>query len=514
MKVSRAKLEKLTSLLRKQFSNKIEINQNIRIFFENIDEEWLCLLIGKFIAAKGIQDKTTGCVYAINSKEDTQYEELSQSFGYSTTYIQKNVTFAQKAMAYIFALLFCKIRNSGENILKINYRGTHIGDLIYDYLIRASLDRKYTINKIETREQFQILVEGFLYAIYFDNYFRSNKPSYFIAGDIIYLKGIIVRTAMKHGAKIIEFCTGKYVYEIESTKYNSYEPNYHLCCVERMERYRQTLFTSNWELEVENKLRNIFLGIGDWNTKEAYGNKKSVSKEEILGDLKIGNKKKNIVIMAHCFSDSPHCSGKYIYKDYYEWLVETLKIVKELDNVNWIVKPHPCRKYYGENGIVENLFKEYKSSSLYWMPDEYSANMIPIFADAIITVSGTGGLEFSCCGVPCINLGNPFYSYYGISINVNSVAEYKKILRNLHRIRCLSEEKIKKAKEILYLYSKISGFSNDSLQKCLNTLYYEYRQTHETYKNNNDTIDTLIKWAEKNSMIDSDIYKEGYTIGV
>lgn len=511
MLINVRKLKKFAQFLKKEFPSK-ERNE-IRIYFENNFEDWLCLMLGKFLVAKGIQDKTNGKVFAIKQRKDMSYENLCEGMGFCSQFFYEDITWKDKILANGYAVLFCCLKNDGKNILKLNYKGVHIGDLVYDYLIRMCKNTIYTLEKITTKEQFRLLKECFLYAIYFNNYFKKHKPDYFIAGDIVYLNGIIVRTAMKYNAKIIEFCTGKYIYELTQNEMNNYTPNYHSCCVKRIEEYQRNGLGDNWKEEVEKKIKTIFSGIGDWNTKEAYFGKKTTTKESLLKSLNINNKKKNIVIMAHCFSDSPHNGGDFIYSDYYQWLKETLKIVKGLDNVNWILKAHPCRKYYGEEGVVERLFEENKSESLFWMSDEYSSQMVPIIADALVTVSGTGGIEFSCCGIPCINVGNPFYSYFGFTINIKSEDQYKWVLKHMHRVRKLNDKQIQKAKEILYVYSQITGFSNDSLQKLFNEFYYEYRKKKNTFENNNQMIDALLEWKKKNLFTDSEIYQKGYEIG-
>lgn len=512
MLISDTKLKKLTDFFKNEFPSKKR--RNVNIFFENNFEDWLCLMLGKFLVAKGIQEKTNGRVFAIKQKKDIKYEKLCESMDFNACFFYEDVTWKDKIFAYGYAMVFCLFKNNGGNILKLHYKGIHIGDLIYDYLIRMCKETIYTVERIETKEQFRLLAESFLYAIYFNNYFKTHVPDYFIAGDIVYLNGIIVRAALKYNAKIVEFCTGKYVYEISKNEWNDYEPNYHKCCVDRIEKYRKVQLQSSWREEIEKKIESLFLGVGDWNTKEAYFDKKITTKEKLLRSLKIENNKKNIVIMAHCFSDSPHNGGGFIYKDYFQWFSETLKIVKELDNVNWIVKAHPCRKYYGEEGTVERLFEQNKSKSLFWMPDEYSSRMVPVIADAVITVSGTGGIEFSCCGIPCVNVGNPFYSYFGFTIDVKSEKQYQRVLRNMHRIHGLNKEQIETAKEVLYVYSKITGFSEDSLQQLFNEFYYDYRKKKDTFKNNNQMVDAIIEWKKNNFIEDSEIYKKGFNIGV
>jgi hypothetical protein len=511
MKVSNQKLRELSEYI-KTIHNKKDGENDINIYFENNDENVLCLMFGKFVVAKGIQDCNKANVYGIKRGRDPEYSKICESFGFESYYINERVTLLEKIYAVIYAIYIIVFKNTKDKILSLHYKKTHIGDLIYDHIIRSS--SAFTIKKIETMGQFEFLIEGILWAIHFERLFKKHKPNYYVAGDICYFNGIIVRLAQKHDARVIEFCTGKYVCNLETDVIKDFYPNSHECYNKRISNYIDNNITDGaWEDRANEYISKLFDGIGDWNTKEAYLGKKVVTKKEILESLKIYNNKKNIVIMAHCFSDTPHCGGKFIYSDYYEWLEETFKIVQKLDNVNWIVKPHPCRKHYGEKGVVEALFEKYKSKGMYLMTDEYSAQMVPILADAIITVRGTAGIEYSCCGIPCVNVGYAYYSNFGFNINVKSVNNYKKILSKIHLIHPLSDEQIKMAKKVIYAFSKLCTFSDDSLQKKLNEYYYKFIHDFKDRKNNDDFVDGIIEWGKMNSLMDSELYKFGYSIG-
>ena len=472
MRIGNHKLKKLGEYLKAE-SASIQNKEKVNIFFENNDEEWLCLMLGKFITAKGMRDKTWGKVSAIKRKADKEYGKICDFFGFDTLYLEDHIRMTDKCAGYFMAAIFWLFRNSGKEMLKLHYKKVHIGDLIYDYLIRTGRN-VYTIEKISTKEQFQTLAEGYMWVRIYDRLFRNVHPDYYIAGDVIYLNGIIVRAAQKYHAQIFEFCTGKYSYKIETKKNCDYSPNYHFTSYQRIRDYINNQLEPDWKEQAEKRLADLFAGVGDWNTREAYLHKKTAAKQEILEDIGIHNNKKNILIMAHCFSDSPHCGGGFIYKDYYEWLEETLKFVRTLDHVNWILKAHPCRDFYGEKDVVENMFIKYKSPALFWMPDTYSSAMVPVIADGLITVGGTGGIEYSCCGIPSVNAGNAFYTPFGFTVNVGSVQEYHKVLRNMHRIRRLDSEKIEKAKQVYYCYWRLTGFSGDSLQMLFNRYYFKY----------------------------------------
>ena len=51
-----------------------------------------------------------------------------------------------------------------------------------------------------------------------------------------------------------------------------------------------------------------------------------------------------------CWPDFPNGQGPTYFTDYQDWFEITLEIIKDIKEYNWIVKPHPAEKMYGENG--------------------------------------------------------------------------------------------------------------------------------------------------------------------
>ena len=50
-----------------------------------------------------------------------------------------------------------------------------------------------------------------------------------------------------------------------------------------------------------------------------------------------------------------------IFRDYYDQFFETINYIRYHNkNTYWIVKPHPARSQYHEQGIIEELLKNIK----------------------------------------------------------------------------------------------------------------------------------------------------------
>ena len=146
-----------------------------------------------------------------------------------------------------------------------------------------------------------------------------------------------------------------------------------------------------------------------------------------------------------------------IYNDYLSWLRETLKCLETLDNkVNWILKEHPSN--YGYLKIKTNLSKEYENiisrskKNVKIFPDNFSREIIPKIADAIITLGGTSGLEYACLKIPSFTSAGIFYSGKGFTIEYKSKAQYKYYLRNLTRVLAKKKNKLKSNRAIMNYY--------------------------------------------------------------
>jgi hypothetical protein len=118
---------------------------------------------------------------------------------------------------------------------------------------------------------------------------------------------------------------------------------------------------------------------------------------------------KNLVFL-HIFKDSPFntIDRDRIFSDYYEWVVETLKILKE-SNEKWTIKIHPSSYRWGENKnhLIKKLIKKvYKSQNSNIELIQTELTNLDIFRNCnrLVTFSGTCHLEVACHGVKPITI--------------------------------------------------------------------------------------------------------------
>ena len=73
---------------------------------------------------------------------------------------------------------------------------------------------------------------------------------------------------------------------------------------------------------------------------------------------------------SHALADAPHGAGNFVFRDYYEQFIQTLKFVYKNDSEKkkkknlWIFKRHNNSRELDENKIFEENIKKFKRKIL------------------------------------------------------------------------------------------------------------------------------------------------------
>lgn len=188
---------------------------------------------------------------------------------------------------------------------------------------------------------------------------------------------------------------------------------------------------------------NAYSGKRNWNRNELA---------EYFGIDKGCIHNKNVFIMPHCFSDANHKTRHLLFRDHYQWFGETLKVIRNVKNVNWFVKPHPSSKIFDEEGRVEALLEGLVGDGVYLVPLDFSTESVFDIADAVVTVNGTVGMEASAVGIRTILAGEANYSGHGYTLLADSVEAYLDLLYNMSSVRPLSKKEVECARDVLFCF--------------------------------------------------------------
>lgn len=442
LKAEHSEIEKFTAMNGKLWGKNGEKKKGY-CYIINWTSEYLASILPQLVFARGIAEKQNLEILVLSSNVNHDWVSLCESFGTKQIIVKKGLF--HKLDGFIRAMQLVTRRVRGEELLNLRYKGIPLGECVYDNIIRTT--KVCTVEKVG-RMDFPKLYEIFSDLSCMYHIFRERRPSYYIPFERCHKEGAFAIMAAYFGAHVVQ-CTSNgritYLGKEQSVLIRSQD-------LEKIaiEEYMKKDYPDEYLDKVKEYLRERFSGKGEQEVVNAFANKEIVSRKEFVEKNNLDPTKKNVVIMSHVFSDEPHSSAFLLFRDYYTWYEETLKMASEIKNVNWIVKAHPSRRKYGEEEEAYNVFLKYKSEHIVWCAEEYSTESLVDVADIILTVQGSAGTEFSCFGKPIVLAGKAFYSDYGFTIDPKTVDEYRKVLEGLYQLPPLETNRIHMACKLLY----------------------------------------------------------------
>lgn len=414
-------------------------------------------LFEKFLIAKTIEQKTDATVVAILN---TAYPKASsayfvaESFGVSR-YIcwwrgYANPWLVARSIAQTLFLIL--VKRTGRSLLDLKIDGIHIGDLVYDTLIRYRPDH-YTVGKLGIRPHFRLLFRAVFNFHSSQMLFRRLKVQAVVTSHNVYAEfGILCRIAHWHGASI--FLKDMDVFRHYDAHANVYDHFLRITPEELEGAMSDPSLIATAEDYFNRRLSGT---IDQVDLNNAYVNKKIYDKAELLALIGADTAKKTVFVLAHAFSDAPHVGGRLAFDDYYDWLRQTLAQLSQNKNINVIVKPHPSSYMWGERGVVEVILEQLETTNIFITPNDFNTLSIKVLADCVVTARGTAGLEYSGFGIPAVICGEGYYSGFGIALERIDRDAYFKELDRIASVQPLPETISQRARVLLYLtFAKLS----------------------------------------------------------
>ena len=461
-------------------------------------------VIPKLLYAKALQEKTGATPIALTWRPNPLLTEFFESFGIMHISLDELCKKSKGGFVRAAAktLAFTAMHNSGEAVKNYKILNINVGRNLYEDILRTSaLSTIHSCkNKIVAKKLFHIT-----WAMYALNKFIKTHPvEIAVMDDFAYHEGAFIKLFRENGAKVLACSNANH----ETLQYDDNGEILTRKAISN-EKYKEEIKTISDDkiAEADKLIADRFSGAnGREIDRGAFAGKNVLTKDELAAKLGLELGKKTVIIMAHTFTDAVFNYGTYYFRDYYDWTEQTLKIAREVTNVNWVLKPHPTRHAYNESAdSIEDMFARYKSDNLFFLDDSVSTESIKELADLLITIGGNAGAEFACFGIPAIIVGKPWYAGFGITIEPKSYKEYKALLQNANTIEKLSDDKIAIAKKLFYLRNSKDKNSKKYDEDYYNLLNGEYssmikNMAIEYFKGNygtkNYNIVTLQKYIE------------------
>lgn len=389
---------------------------------------------------------------------------LMHSYNYSIQKVYK--FFGVKKFIYFFDAYSIKTKKKIYSFKKKDLKTLIYKKIPVGKIILSTLMRKYKTSNVEklNKEEIQI---AYNLSVNLVDYFRKRFDK--LNFDILILldrgytpEAEIFHTALIKNIKSIEIHLGHRSDFLAFKKYSLDNKNDHFNSLSK-----KTLNSLN-----NRKMRNFFkkqvfeelkfcYNTGKWF--EEVGTqieKKHITKKMFLKKFNLDPQKKIAVLFSHIFWDGTFFYGEDLFIDYEHWFRESLKIMLNNKDVNWIIKVHPA------NVVKDNRDTMMNTSELDIMNDickEKPNNIVlvdsndPIstfsyfnFIDYCLTVRGTVGIEAACFGIPVITAGTGRYDGNGFTIDHKSRKDYLNTINNINKIKKYNKQTTDKAISFAY----------------------------------------------------------------
>jgi hypothetical protein len=383
-----------------------------------------------------------------------QLDRIYLAVGGKLLFRNSNIYSNQRKIKKIFSELKQQIKTKYD-VLNITFEDIKVGDLIYDTYLRFA--NKTTV---DVNDPFfdKILIQALnIYFVSKQNLEKNNIVALVNSYTTYTKHGIIVRLCLNKNIPVyIPLCGYISLVHKVSTSYPSHINNHF--------EYRNlfnALTNKNEIIEEHTKMfEKRFEGVIDGATSYM---KESAFSDMINPELNYIDWSNTIVILAHCFFDSPHIYRDLIFPDFYEWIIFTLdELIKQKD-LTILVKQHP-NGLEQNNEIFEELKIKYKNSNVKFIDKKTSQlQIINSRPKAIITAYGTAASEFSYQGFPVLTIYDNPFTAFDFTHLAKTVDEYKSKLQSITKLE--PKQNKKEIIEFYYMHNFffLQGRSSDYL---------------------------------------------------
>lgn len=129
--------------------------------------------------------------------------------------------------------------------------------------------------------------------------------------------------------------------------------------------------------------------------------------------------------------DYPHAGGLHSFRDFLDWVMQTLEVARTHDKVNWLFKPHPCDDWYAsiKGTRLEDLVAAAKVPHIQLVDKVWNGLDLIKALDGIVTCHGTIGIEATSLNTPVLVAYPGWYGHAGFAKVAGSREEYLEALK-------------------------------------------------------------------------------------
>lgn len=358
---------------------------------------------------------------------------------------------------------FAAVRRQ-EDLLDIQWRGNAVGRYALSTLMR--LQRRGRIDLADPgqrRQALKVLRATFGHALAAETIMERYDPTAVVTTDRGYTpQGPLFDAGVNRGVSAYSMNVAHRDNTLMLKRYGHDNRHEHPSALS-LETWSE-LLAMPWSEERWRELREeieLCYESGQWYAEVGTQfHKRFFDKGTLQGRLGLDETKKTVLVVPHIFWDATFFWGRDLFADYEAWFVETMRLARSNDSVNWIVKVHPANAIKDTRDGVTGTHSEVKALNalgpipghikLLGADTEISTLSLFRLADYCLTVRGTSGIEAACYGARVVTGGTGRYDGLGFTVDPQSREAYLKLLSSIADLPGPTPEEIERARRYAY----------------------------------------------------------------
>jgi len=423
--------------------------------------------------------------FAIVNKYDLLTIFIAKSFHIENIIFYKSKNFFIKILYLIKTIFILHKIKDVKKIINYKIDNIEVGKACYEHYIR-----NYT-KKISNHDKKNFLLHvSFSKALmdldFIMNIYRKANFKYFVIAELQFLPNrIFFQKALKSKSLVFARVAGGQ----RDVSVRIYKKFKHRNSIKHKYSKEFILFLmKNYKTLISRKIKELSKRIkiekdigyepeyGKYQTKKKILNFKN--KKEFDTFFSFDNKKKNILIAPHVMTDNVFNSEWSLYGSPLHWYTETLKIIRNIKNVNWIIKPHPSEISYGTQITAKKIYDNEigKSNNIVILSNLHHINNLHHFISSAVTCHGSAGFEYTALGIPVVTGSDSKYSNFDFTISPKTKKKYVLTLNNIKKLRKANAKQKFMAKLFWFFEKELCSLKHNLIVKTNGTRFFDEKK--------------------------------------
>ncbi|PDH19055.1 MAG: hypothetical protein CNA95_00150 [Pelagibacterales bacterium MED-G41] len=475
-------------------------------------------MIMNCLIAKDLQKLCESQIVALINKDDLLTKKIAESFGIKNfIYLNKN-NFLKNIYYFILALKLVDYNDIEKKIIKLKFSGYEVGKAALENYLR------WHNNDLNMKDKFLLflfLSRSILTVNDAKSIFKENYK-FFVMGELQFIPNkLLFHCSLK--SKTAVYCNfGTSIIDFIGRLYKNYKDrnSVQLKFSKKFSNLLIKIFKNKSLISIIKKKGGIS-NIGKeivWSNTQNIKTIKFQSKNKFYKYFHFDKNKKTVLILPHAMSDNLFNNEWNVFDTAYDWYYQTIKKISQIDNVNWLIKPHPY-EYKFPGVTARDIFEKIKKNktNVEFIDEGLHVDKIYKFIDLVITGNGSAGYQYTALGIPTITTSDTKYSNFNFTLAPRNQNEYFSLLKKIDEIPKPSKAMIKKAQIYWLTNLNILYNSHNLLPKIKQHGFFKkelfFKKISQVkivrYKKNSFSEDLLIQMKNKNRhSINSLFYKK------